>query len=66
MDGIDEVLAQAEQKLGIKVTYEKFSGGEEGDNIVKTRLAAGDMSDICLYNSGSLLMALNPPGTLWT
>lgn len=61
MDGIDEVLAQAEQKLGIKVTYEKFSGGEEGDNIVKTRLAAGDMSDICLYNSGSLLMALNPP-----
>lgn len=61
MDGILAVCKQAEEKLGIKVTYENFGGGEEGDNIVKTRLASGDMEDILLYNCGSLLKALNPP-----
>jgi len=39
-------------------------GGTEGDNIVKTRLATGEMTDIFWYNSGSLLQALNPTETL--
>ncbi|MDC7241388.1 MAG: extracellular solute-binding protein, partial [Spirochaetales bacterium] len=35
-----------------------------GDNIVKTRLATGEMTDIFYYNAGSLLQALNPQQTL--
>lgn len=59
-DGIDAVIALAEEKLGIKVDVEQRVGGADGDNIVKTRLASGDIPDIMLYNSGSLLNALNP------
>ena len=35
-------------------------GGADGDNVVKTRLATGEMSDVLFYNSGSLLQALDP------
>lgn len=59
-EGIDAVIALAEEKLGLKVEIEQRIGGADGDNIVKTRLASGDMTDLCLYNSGSLLNALNP------
>lgn len=58
--GLNEVLKLAEEKLGITVEVESRVGGADGDNIVKTRLASGDMADLCLYNSGSLLAALNP------
>lgn len=59
-DGYEAVLALAEEKLGIHVEVEVRPGGDEGDNIVKTRLASGDMADLCVYNTGSLLSALNP------
>jgi raffinose/stachyose/melibiose transport system substrate-binding protein len=39
-------------------------GGTEVDNLVKTRLATGEMNDIFYYNSGSLLQALHPSDTL--
>ncbi len=39
-------------------------GGGDGDNIVKTRLATGEMADIFNYNSGSLFQAINPTETL--
>ena len=39
-------------------------GGAEGDNLIKTRLATGEMEDVFLYNSGSLFQALNPDQTL--
>ena len=38
--------------------------GGEGDNIIKTRLATGEMADVFLYNSGSLLQAIRPSKTL--
>lgn len=58
--GFKAVAALAEEKLGIVIEYETRPGGEDGDNIVKTRLASGDMTDIMGYNSGALLSALNP------
>jgi len=58
--GTEAVIALAKEKLGITVVIEKRVGGPEGDNIVKTRLASGDMTDLCGFNSGSLLSALNP------
>jgi raffinose/stachyose/melibiose transport system substrate-binding protein len=44
----------------ITVELETRPGGTEGDNIVKTRLATGDMADVFFYNSGSLMQALTP------
>ena len=58
--GFEAVAALAEETLGIKVTIETRPGGTDGDNVVKTRLASGDMADLCVYNSGALLSALNP------
>jgi len=48
----------------ITVELETRPGGSEGDNIVKTRLATGDMTDVFFYNSGSLMQALSPEKNL--
>ncbi|MBP1972834.1 raffinose/stachyose/melibiose transport system substrate-binding protein [Cohnella thailandensis] len=54
-------IAAFEKKYpNIKVELETRPGGTEGDNIVKTRLATGDMTDVFFYNSGSLMQALTP------
>lgn len=57
---MEAIAKAAEEKLNIKIQFDVKPGGAEGDNLVKTRLATDDMADILLYNSGSLLMALNP------
>jgi len=44
----------------VAIEIESRPGGTEGDNIVKTRLATGDMTDVFQYNSGSLFQAINP------
>jgi len=49
---------------GIKIEIETHPGGSEGDNLVKTRLATGEMGDVFRYNAGSLFRALNPPQNL--
>ncbi len=61
-----KALADAYTKLHPNVTIkiESRPGGTEGDNIVKTRLATGEMNDLFWYNSGSLLQALHPTDTL--
>lgn len=48
----------------VTFTIETRPGGTDGDNIVKTRLATGDMDDIFWYNTGSLFQALHPADTL--
>jgi raffinose/stachyose/melibiose transport system substrate-binding protein len=48
----------------VTINIETRPGGTDGDNIVKTRLASGEMADIFFYNSGSLLQALHPTETL--
>ena len=64
----DTALALAEAFMAanpnVTITIESRPGGADGDNIVKTRLATGDMTEIFFYNSGSLLQALNPSQTL--
>ena len=44
----------------IAVKVETRPGGTEGDNLVKTRLSTGDMTDVFEYNTGSLFQALSP------
>ncbi|MCA9916357.1 MAG: carbohydrate ABC transporter substrate-binding protein [Anaerolineales bacterium] len=48
----------------ITIVVETRPGGSDGDNIVKTRLATGEMTDVFSYNSGSLFQALHPTETL--
>ncbi|AQX15321.1 ABC transporter substrate-binding protein [Tessaracoccus lapidicaptus] len=48
----------------VEITIESRPGGADGDNIVKTKLATGEMNDIFMYNSGSLLQALDPTNQL--
>ncbi|HEY5890639.1 MAG TPA: extracellular solute-binding protein [Acidimicrobiia bacterium] len=48
----------------VTIEHETRPGGSEGDNIVKTRLATGEMTDIFWYNTGSLFQALNPTESL--
>lgn len=59
-DAPQAVIEAAEEALGITVEFEQISSGEDGDNIVKTRLATGEMADLISYNSGAALTALNP------
>jgi raffinose/stachyose/melibiose transport system substrate-binding protein len=49
---------------GITIKVETRPQGSDGDNVVKTRLSTGDMSDVFMYNSGSLFQALKPEQTL--
>lgn len=58
--GIEAIAALAKEKLGIDLEIEVRPGGAEGENVVRTRLAAGEMADLCYFNSGSLLSSLNP------
>lgn len=58
------VAAYTAKNPNVTINIESRPGGTDGDNIVKTRLATGDMTDIFFYNSGSLLQALNPTQTL--
>ena len=48
----------------INVDVETRPQGAEGDNVVKTRLSTGEMTEVFFYNSGSLFQALNPQQNL--
>lgn len=58
--GYEAVAAEIEERFNIKTEFELRPGGTEGDNLVKTRLATGEMTDLMYYNSGSLFKALSP------
>jgi raffinose/stachyose/melibiose transport system substrate-binding protein len=49
---------------GVVVKIDSRPGGTDGDNLVKTKLATGDMNDLLMYNSGSLMAALDPAKNL--
>ncbi|GGB27867.1 ABC transporter substrate-binding protein [Allosediminivita pacifica] len=61
-----EALTDAYTEKHPEVTFsiETRPGGSEGDNVVKTRLATGEMADIFQYNSGALVQALRPGRTM--
>lgn len=48
----------------VTFSLETMPGGADGDNIVKTRLATDEMTDLFFYNSGALLQVLHPADTL--
>ncbi|MFC0025373.1 ABC transporter substrate-binding protein [Neobacillus cucumis] len=59
-EGIRAVVEKIEKKYQIKTDIETRPSGVEGHQVMKTRLATGDMADLVIYNSGSLLQSLNP------
>jgi raffinose/stachyose/melibiose transport system substrate-binding protein len=52
------------QHPNVTIDVETRPQGGAGDNVVKTRLATGEMSDLFLYNTGSLFQALSPDETM--
>ncbi|MFI5897708.1 ABC transporter substrate-binding protein [Actinoplanes sp. NPDC051513] len=48
----------------ITISVEQRPAGTDGDNIIKTRLSTGDMTDVFMYNSGSLFQAIAPEKNL--
>ncbi|MDG5788493.1 extracellular solute-binding protein [Evansella sp. AB-P1] len=58
--GMEAVIEEIENRYNIITEVEIRPAGTEGDNLVKTRLATGDMTDIMVYNTGALFDALNP------
>lgn len=48
----------------IKISVQTRPQGSDGDNVVKTRLSTGDMTDVFEYNNGSLMQALKPAQNL--
>jgi raffinose/stachyose/melibiose transport system substrate-binding protein len=48
----------------IKVSVETRPGGADGDNLIKTRLQTGSMSDLFVYNVGSLFQQIDPAKNL--
>ncbi|ROR72563.1 ABC transporter substrate-binding protein [Bogoriella caseilytica] len=60
----DLAAAFSEENEDVTVTVDTRPGGGDGDNLVKTRLATGEMADVFIYNSGSLFQALTPDQVL--
>ncbi|MFC8680322.1 ABC transporter substrate-binding protein [Microbacterium ureisolvens] len=63
---VAEALIEAfeAENEGITVRLETQPAGTEGDNLIKTKLATGEMEDVFYYNSGSLFQAMNPDQNL--
>jgi raffinose/stachyose/melibiose transport system substrate-binding protein len=59
---IAQALADAfmAQNPNVTITLEVRPQGGPGDDLVKTRLATGEMNDVFWYNAGSLFQALSP------
>jgi raffinose/stachyose/melibiose transport system substrate-binding protein len=59
-----EIDAFQKANPDITVKMDTRPQGSDGDNIIKTKLSTGEMSDVFWYNSGSLLQALSPEKNL--
>ncbi|SFB06419.1 raffinose/stachyose/melibiose transport system substrate-binding protein [Cohnella sp. OV330] len=59
-EGIKAITDEIEKRYNIKTEFDLRPGGGEGDNLVKTKLATGEMDDLNFYNAGSLFKSLQP------
>ena len=48
----------------VSINIESRPAGGEGDNLIKTRLQTKNMTDMFMYNSGSLFQQINPKQNL--
>ena len=61
-NAVVEAFKASDPNITIKV--DTRPGGSDGDNLVKTRLSTGEMSEVFVYNNGSLLQAIKPEQNL--
>ena len=59
-DGLQAVIDKAREDIGVNVEIQIRPGGDEGDNMVKAWIAAGELPDLLYYNSGSKLNEMDP------
>lgn len=65
IESAEKVVAAFMKKYpDIKVTHNSQPAGTEGDNLMKTKLSTGEMEDVFIYNTGSLMQALRPDENL--
>ncbi|HIT05760.1 MAG TPA: carbohydrate ABC transporter substrate-binding protein [Candidatus Scybalocola faecipullorum] len=55
--GLQAVCDLAEEKLGIHIDIEVVANG---DDVIQTRAASGDLNDLVISNSGAILSTLHP------
>ncbi|PSL36265.1 carbohydrate ABC transporter substrate-binding protein (CUT1 family) [Planomicrobium soli] len=60
LEGVQAVADEIKEKHNITTKFEIIPSGGEGENIIKTRLSTGEMTDILNHNSGSLFKSLRP------
>lgn len=48
----------------VKVNLTTQPAGADGDNLIKTKLATGEMEDVFIYNAGAMLQGINPDTNL--
>ncbi|HEY0829262.1 MAG TPA: ABC transporter substrate-binding protein [Bacilli bacterium] len=51
-EGMDAVLKDASEKMGIELEIEKVPEGDDGVKLVRTRFATKDLPDILLWSAG--------------
>lgn len=54
------IMEAATEELGMEFEIEINPGGSDGDNILKTKLAADEVPDLVNWNSGSKFLSVNP------
>jgi raffinose/stachyose/melibiose transport system substrate-binding protein len=72
VDNLEQIQTMAKSQIdaymalhpNVTITIESRPGGGDGDNVVKTKLATGEMNDMFIYTTGSLFQALDPANTM--
>jgi len=58
--GMDAVVAAAEAKIGVKVEMQILPDGSQGEQVIKTKYASNDVTDLLFYWAGATVAVLNP------
>lgn len=58
--GMDALSKAATEKTGISLDVQKVPEGVQGEQVIKTKIASGEPSDILFYQSGGFFKMLNP------
>lgn len=58
--GMDAIVKAIANKTGVTLDIQKLPEGNQGEQVIKTKLAINDMTDLLFYHSGASLRLLSP------
>lgn len=58
--GMDAVVVAADTKTGVKVDIQILPDGSQGEQVIKTKYASNDVTDLLFYWAGATIATLNP------